>query len=75
MKICSTDRFDVTGVGGGGAAAGGGVGGGGAFTAMLTAADVAVPPGPVAVAVKLVVAVGLTCRVPVVAGCTAPMPG
>ena len=75
MKICSIVRFDVTGVGGGGAAAGGGVGGGGAFTAMLTAADVAVPPGPVAVAVKLVVAVGLTCRVPVVAGCTAPMPG
>ena len=65
--------MDVTGgATGGGAAAG--VTGGGVFTTILTAADVAVPPGPVALAVKLVVAVGLTCRVPLDPW-TAPIPG
>ena len=44
------------------------------MTTILTAAEVAVPPAPVAVAVKLVVWVGLTCRVPLIPW-TAPIPG
>jgi len=73
LKISSAERVDVVGGGAGGGAAGAATGVG-ILTTIFTAAEVAVPPGPVAVAVKLVVAVGLTCRVPLVPW-TAPIPG